>query len=88
MLRVLSSKRYWSLISRIAEDQKTIKDQADLISNQQKSIEYLNGLLSNRRGQIYLLQKRLSDAGLNWTDINFPNTEPDNQISIYDIFNN
>ena len=88
MLRILSGKRYWSLISRIAEDQKTIKDQADLISNQQKSIEYLNGLLSNRRGQIYLLQKRLADAGLNWTDINFPNTEPDNQISIYDIFNN
>ena len=87
MLRILSSKRYWSLISRIAEDQKTIKDQADLISNQQKSIDYLNQKLIVRNNEVVALRKFISEHN-SFMDINFPNTEPDNQISIYDIFNN
>ena len=87
MLRILSSKRYWSLIGKIADDQQTIKDQDDLISNQQKSIEYLNEKLNRRVEEVRVLRKFISEHN-SFMDINFPNTEPDNQTSIYDIFNN
>ena len=73
MIRILSSKRYWSLISKIADDQQTIKDQAKLISRQDEtiqkqlySIEYLNDKLNKRNDE--LLKYRLKD-------LDFPATQ-------------
>ena len=75
MLRILSSKRYWSLIGKIADDQETIKGQANVINFQkkqleekQKTIEYLNEIIFKKNRQ---MQDMISGVAR----IDFPATE-------------
>lgn len=80
MLRILSSKRYWSLIGQIADNQNTIKNQADLINRQAKtiqgqldSIEYLNEKLNNRTEEVRALRNFIS-THKSFLDLDFPNS--------------
>lgn len=84
MFRILSSKRYWSLIGRIADDQETIKGQANVINFQknqleekQKSIDYLNEKVMERNKEIFRLADKLHAHGICCSDsgIDFPATE-------------
>lgn len=84
MLRILSSKRYWSLIGKIADDQETIKGQANVINFQktqleekQKSIEYLNEKLMERNKEIIRLANKLHAHGIQCSDsgIDYPATQ-------------
>lgn len=73
MFRIMSSKRYWSLIGRIADDQETIKGQAKVITAQterlkelaaeiekkQKTNDYLNDLVFARTKEIRNLRRKL-----------------------------
>lgn len=49
MFRILSSKRYWSLIGKIADDQETIKGQAKVISAQQERIKELSAEIQKKQ---------------------------------------
>lgn len=64
MIRILSSKRYWSLIGKIADLQETVKSQADTINKQQQSIEYVNEKLNNRNRQYFELKRMLAEKGI------------------------
>lgn len=78
MFRILSSKRYWSLIGKIADDQETIKGQADVINCQkemleekQKTIDHLNDIISKRDRMILSLERHLKASDL---QLDFPST--------------
>lgn len=78
MLRILSSKRYWSLIGKIADDQETIKGQANVINFQknqleekQKTIDHLNDIISKRDKMILSLERHLKSSDL---QLDFPAT--------------
>ena len=91
MFRILSSKRYWSLIGKIADDQETIKGQANVINFQkdqleekQKTIDYLNEIIFKRDRQITALTN--NKIGFN-LPLDFPATEklPDPKTDINQI---
>ena len=62
MLRILTSKRYWSLIGKIADDQETIKGQAKVISAQQERISDLLAEIKKQEDCIDYLNDRISVA--------------------------
>ena len=79
MLRILSSKRYWSLIGKIADDQETIKGQASVINaqqkrieDQQKTIEYLNEIIFKRDRMIQQLERAMKRSNI--PVVEFPET--------------
>lgn len=99
MFRILSSKRYCSLIGRIADDQETIKGQAKVISAQterikelsaeierkQKSIEYCNEIIRKTNAICINLRRKHNDW--NVQPLDFPSTEriPDPKTDINQI---
>ena len=72
MIRILSNKRYWSLIGRIADDQETIKGQAKVINAQKERIEYLNEIISKRDKMILMLERKLKVTDI--PIVEFPET--------------
>lgn len=62
IIKIMSSKRYWSLIGRIADDQETIKGQAKVISAQQDRIKELLAEIKKQEDCIDYLNDRVSVA--------------------------
>ena len=76
MLRILSSKRYWSLISKISEQRNEIQDLQMEIKNLKESLEYVNQKNFDRTHEIMRLRSLLNKNGICWSEsgIDFPAT--------------
>lgn len=86
MIRILSSKRYWNLISMIADQNNQIMDLQAEIKNLKESLDYVNQLNMNKVHKIMKLRSFLARNGIKFdeTEIDFPATSKildDNDIN-------
>lgn len=86
MIRILSSKRYWNLISMIAEQNNQILDLQGQIKTLKESLDYVNQLNMNKVHKIMKIRSYLARNGIKFdeTEIDFPATSKildDNDIN-------